>query len=82
MIFKGGNNMGLKNDKVIYKNNSSDRSKILKIDKRLPQIIVPDNKLPMFIDWWNSDIRFEKSKSSKSNNSCNVRNLTHVSVIL
>lgn len=36
------------------------KGKILKIDKRLPQIIVPENKIQMFIDWWNSDIRFEK----------------------
>ena len=34
---------------------------VLKIDKRLPQIILPVNKIQMFIDWWNSDIRFEKT---------------------
>jgi len=42
-------------------NKSKDKLKILKIDKHLPQIIVPENKTQMFIDWWNSDIRFEKS---------------------
>lgn len=35
--------------------------KTLKINKHLPQIILPNNKLKMFADWWNSDIRFEKS---------------------
>lgn len=35
--------------------------KALKIDKHLPQIILPNEKLQMFADWWNSDIRFEKS---------------------
>lgn len=35
--------------------------KVLKMDKRLPIIILPDNKLKMFQDWWNSDIRFENS---------------------
>lgn len=35
--------------------------KILKIDKTLPTIKLPGNKLQMFIDWWNEDIRFEKS---------------------
>lgn len=35
--------------------------KQLKIDKRLPQILIPANKIQLFIDWWNSDIRFEKS---------------------
>lgn len=34
---------------------------ILKIDKHLPQIIVPQKPQKMFIDWWNSDIRFEKT---------------------
>lgn len=41
--------------------NESKKKKTLKIDKTLPQIIVPANKLQMFQDWWNSDIRFEKS---------------------
>lgn len=35
--------------------------KALKINKHLPQIILPNEKLQMFADWWNSDIRFEKS---------------------
>jgi len=35
--------------------------KQLKIDKRLPQILIPANKIQLFIDWWNSDIRFETS---------------------
>ena len=35
--------------------------KVLKMDKHLPQIIVPANKIKMFIDWWNSDIRFEST---------------------
>ena len=35
--------------------------KLLKINKRLPQIILPNEKLQMFADWWNSDIRFEKT---------------------
>lgn len=35
--------------------------KTLKINKRLPQILLPKEKLQMFIDWWNSDIRFEKT---------------------
>lgn len=34
---------------------------VLKIDKHLPQIIVPQKPQKMFIDWWNSDIRFEKT---------------------
>lgn len=36
-------------------------NKILKIDKKLPQIIIPANKINMFVDWWNTDIRFETS---------------------
>lgn len=35
--------------------------KLLKINKRLPQIILPNEKLQMFADWWNSDIKFEKT---------------------
>lgn len=38
-----------------------EKNNNLKIDKHLPQIIVPNNKVQMFIDWWNTDIRFEKS---------------------
>ena len=33
--------------------------KVLKIDKHLPQILVPPKARAMFINWWNSDIRFE-----------------------
>lgn len=33
--------------------------KQLKIDKHLPQIVLPANKMQMFADWWNEDIRFE-----------------------
>ena len=46
---------------LFRKKDHKDANKILKIDKRLPQIIVPADKIQMFIDWWNSDIRFEKS---------------------
>jgi hypothetical protein len=35
--------------------------KYLKLDKHLPQIIVPEKTLKMFMEWWNTDIRFEKS---------------------
>lgn len=35
--------------------------KELKIDKTLPQILIPPKTRAMFINWWNSDIRFEKS---------------------
>lgn len=35
--------------------------KTLKIDKHLPQIMLPKDKIQMFVDWWNTDIRFEKS---------------------
>lgn len=35
--------------------------KKLKINKRLPKIILPANKLEMFANWWNEDIRFEKT---------------------
>ena len=52
---------GHKSEKISMRNDQSKKGKILKIDKRLPQIIVPADKIQMFIDWWNSDIRFEKS---------------------
>ena len=52
---------GHKSEKISMRNDQSKKGKILKIDKRLPQIIVPQDKLQMFIGWWNSDIRFEKS---------------------
>lgn len=35
--------------------------KKLKINKRLPKIMLPANKLKMFAEWWNEDIRFEKT---------------------
>lgn len=31
----------------------------MKIDKKLPQIIIPRDKLIMFMDWWDNDIRYE-----------------------
>lgn len=40
---------------------SSKRNKMLKVDKRLPQIIVPREKAKILIEWWNTDIRFESS---------------------
>ena len=40
--------------------NSAERKK-LKIDKQLPKIILPANKLKIFADWWNEDIRFEST---------------------
>lgn len=33
--------------------------KQLKIRRSLPQIIIPSNKIDMFVDWWNTDIRFQ-----------------------
>lgn len=41
--------------------NGAAKNKKLKIDKRAPQIIIPADKIKMFQDWWNTDIRFEKS---------------------
>ena len=35
--------------------------KKLKIDKHLPQILVPPRTRAMFMEWWNTDIRFEHS---------------------
>ena len=35
--------------------------KKLKIDKHLPKIVLPNKKLKMFENWWNEDIRFEKT---------------------
>lgn len=37
----------------------AEQRKVLKIDKHLPQILVPPKARAMFINWWNSDIRFE-----------------------
>lgn len=33
----------------------------LKIKNKLPQILLPKNKIQMFIDWYNEDIRFQDS---------------------
>lgn len=33
----------------------------LKIDKHLPQVVVPEKARNMFKEWWNTDIRFEKT---------------------
>lgn len=35
--------------------------KQLKLDRHLPQIVIPPKTRTMFINWWNSDIRFETS---------------------
>ena len=35
--------------------------KKLKIDKHLPQILLPPKARKMFMEWWNSDIRFEQT---------------------
>lgn len=35
--------------------------KKLKINKRLPKIMLPAKKLEMFAEWWNEDVRFEKT---------------------
>ena len=32
---------------------------VLKIDKKLPQIVLSYKKLNMFYDWWNTDVRYE-----------------------
>lgn len=31
----------------------------MNINRKLPQIIIPRDKLTMFMDWWDNDIRFE-----------------------
>lgn len=41
------------------KKNKEDR--ILKIDPSLPQLILPENKVGMFIEWYNKDIRFQNT---------------------
>lgn len=48
----------------MYNNNLnivSKNNKKLKYDRHLPCIEIPVNKLQMFLDWWNSDIRFEST---------------------
>lgn len=45
---------------TIYRDGmSKDTPTYIKVNKRLPQIVLPANKIKMFADWWNSDIRFE-----------------------
>lgn len=39
---------------LVNKNN-----KILKFKNKLPQIILPKNKIALFIDWYNKDLRFQ-----------------------
>lgn len=47
---------------TIFKPNGYNKEVIYeKINKRLPQILLPTNKIKMFADWWNSDIRFEST---------------------
>lgn len=31
----------------------------MKLNKKLPQIVIPRDKLVMFMDWWDNDIRYE-----------------------
>lgn len=38
-----------------------ENRKMLKIDKHLPQIVLPAKTRAMFINWWNTDIRFEQT---------------------
>lgn len=46
-------------DKIqIFDSKVSDKQKQLRIDNKLPQIILPKNKLDMFYDWYNEDLRF------------------------
>ena len=40
----------MKSDEVNYKN--------LKIKNKLPQVIIDKNKLPLFVEWYNKDLRF------------------------
>ena len=47
--------------RIIGKDANTKEGKVLVIDKKLPQIVLPENKVDMFIDWWNTDIRFEKT---------------------
>ena len=35
----------------------NEHNKILRIDNKLPQIILPKDKISMFIDWYNNDLR-------------------------
>lgn len=37
------------------------KNNILKIDESLPQIVLSESKNTLFIDWYNSDLRFEHS---------------------
>lgn len=56
------------------------KNKTLKIDKHLPQIILPYKKNKMFIDWWNSDIRFEKNVPHSFNEGYLIVETTDASV--
>lgn len=40
---------------------NSDKKQQLKINKRLPQIHIEQKQVDLFIDWWNKDIRFQKT---------------------
>lgn len=37
----------------------ADSKETIKVNPRLPKIILPASKLKMFADWWDSDIRYE-----------------------
>lgn len=41
--------------------NNPDKKQQLKINKRLPQIHIEQKQVNLFIDWWNKDIRFQKT---------------------
>lgn len=51
----------------ILENNNVDINKVpkemrtLNIKSKLPQILIPDDKVIVFKDWWNQDIRFQTS---------------------
>lgn len=42
-------------------NKNNKRTQILKINLKLPQIILPENKIQMFLDWYNQDLRFQNT---------------------
>lgn len=45
---------------TIYRDEETKKTPTyIKVNKRLPHIILPANKIKMFADWWNSDIRLE-----------------------
>ena len=41
--------------------NNPDKKQQLKINRRLPQIHIEQKQVNLFIDWWNKDIRFQKT---------------------